>query len=87
MIVRGGRSPPPAPTNARQVNEMYHEQLMGVQKPDMNELREVKVKIPVRQLLRLHYLKLTTSRTFSDVVAEALGDYFTHAVPDRAGAE
>ncbi|MGB0653535.1 MAG: hypothetical protein ACPGQL_10080 [Thermoplasmatota archaeon] len=53
----------------------------------MNELREVKVKIPVRQLLRLHYLKLTTSRTFSDVVAEALGDYFTHAVPDRAGAE
>ncbi len=55
---------------------MTHEELMGIKKPDMNELKEVKVKLPVRQLLKLHYLKLTSSRTFSEVVTEALADYF-----------
>ncbi len=55
---------------------MTHEELMGIKKPDMNELKEVKVKLPVRQLLKLHYLKLTSSRTFSEVVTEALRDYF-----------
>ena len=52
------------------------DELMGIKKPDMNEMKEVKVKLPVRQLLKLHYMKLTSSRTFSDVVSEALGDYF-----------
>lgn len=55
---------------------MDKDRLMGIQRPDMNELKEVKVKIPVKQLLRLHYLKLTGGRTFSDVVSEALSDYF-----------
>ncbi|HET6398822.1 MAG TPA: hypothetical protein VFH47_04645 [Candidatus Thermoplasmatota archaeon] len=49
---------------------------MGIKKPDMNELKEVKVKLPVNQLLRLHLLKLTSSRTFSDLVSEALTEYF-----------
>ncbi len=52
------------------------DQLMGIKRVDMNELREVKVKLPVQQLLRLHYLKLTSGSTFSDVVTEALVDYF-----------
>lgn len=56
---------------------MDRDRLMGIERPDMDELKEVKVKIPVKQLLRLHYLKLTGGRTFSDVVSEALGDYFT----------
>jgi hypothetical protein len=55
--------------------------LMGIKKPDMNEMKEVKVKLPVRQLLKLHYVKLTSSRTFSDVVSEALNDYFTDINP------
>ena len=52
------------------------DQLMGIKKADMTELKEVKVKLPVRQLLRLHYVKLTSSRTFSDLVSEALQEYF-----------
>lgn len=50
--------------------------MMGIQKPDMEEIREVKLRLPVHQLLKLHYVKLTSSRTFSDVVGEALGNYF-----------
>lgn len=55
---------------------MNQDELMGIQKPDLTELKEVKVKLPVKQLLRLHYLKLTTNRTFSDVVGQALQEYF-----------
>lgn len=64
--------------------------LMGIKKADMNELKEVKVKLPVNQLLRLHLLKLTSSRTFSDLVSEALTDYFQRAgmrQPEPAVAE
>lgn len=59
---------------------MLTDSLMGVKKPDLNEMKEVKVKLPVRQLLRLHYLKLTTNQNFSDVVAEALRRYFGDSV-------
>jgi hypothetical protein len=53
-----------------------NDDLMGIKKPDMSELKEVKVKLPVKQLLKLHYLKLTSNRNFSDVVEEALSRYF-----------
>ncbi len=61
--------------------------LMGIKKPDMNEMKEVKVKLPVRQLLKLHYMKLTSSRTFSDVVSEALTEYFTEIEPKPESSE
>ena len=70
-----------------QVNNMVTtDELMGIKKPDLNEMKEVKVKLPVRQLLKLHYMKLTSSRTFSDVVSEALGDYFGALETARAEA-
>lgn len=50
--------------------------LLGIKKPDHDALKEVKIKIPVRQLLRLHYLKLTSGRTFSDVISCALAEHF-----------
>ena len=66
---------------------MTNDDLMGIKKPDMTELKEVKVKLPVRQLLKLHYLKLTSSRTFSDLVSEALADYFeAHGTQHHADA-
>jgi len=55
---------------------MTADDLMGIKKPDLTELKEVKVKLPVKQLLKLHYLKLTSNMNFSDVVSEALARYF-----------
>jgi hypothetical protein len=55
---------------------MTSDELMGIKKPDLSELKEVKVKLPVKQLLKLHYLKLTSNMNFSDVVTEALTRYF-----------
>ncbi len=63
------------------------ERLMGIEKPDLTELKEVKVKLPVRQLLKLHYLKLTSSRTFSDVVTKALADYFEDLDAEKRAAQ
>jgi len=65
---------------------MFMDSLMGVKKPDLNDLKEVKVKLPVKQLLRLHYLKLTTNKNFSDIVAEALVSYFGEPAGGGDGA-
>jgi len=53
------------------------DQLMGIRKKDMSELKEIKVKLPVQYLINLHYLKLTGSQGISDVVTQALTEYFT----------
>lgn len=50
--------------------------LMGNKPVDMEELKEIKVKLPVRQLLQLHYAKLTSSKSISEVVNQALIVYF-----------
>ncbi len=50
--------------------------MLGIQKPDHDGLKEVKVKLPVKQLLKLHYMKLTSGKTFSYVITNALNDYF-----------
>lgn len=52
------------------------DQLMGIRKKDMAELKEIKVKLPVQYLINLHYLKLTGSQGISDVVTQALTEYF-----------
>jgi hypothetical protein len=52
------------------------ELVIGVRKAKMTELKELKVKVPVRLLVNLHYLKITQSRKISDVVDEALTKYF-----------
>jgi hypothetical protein len=52
-------------------------------KVDLAELKEMKVKIPVRLLINLHYMKLTRSRPISDVVNEALTEYFAHTLATR----
>ncbi len=64
-----------------------NDDLLGIKKPDMTELKEVKVKLPVKQLLKLHYLKLTASRNFSDVVTQALSEYFDQIAADRESPE
>lgn len=50
--------------------------MLGIRKTDHDGMKEVKVKLPVRHLLKLHYMKLTSGRTFSDVITHALQEYF-----------
>jgi hypothetical protein len=40
------------------------------------ELREVKVRLPVEQILRLHYTRMKKRENFSQIVSSALSRYF-----------
>lgn len=62
----------------------------------LSELREVKLKLPLRHHVTLHSLKLLKNQSISDLVADALDSYFDKtSVPapsaavsiDRAGAD
>ena len=44
--------------------------------PDLTEQREIKVKLPVSLHIKLHGIKITRHRSISQVVLEALEDYF-----------
>lgn len=52
------------------------ELVLGVKKVNLEELKEVKVKLPLRLIVNLHYLRLTQARQISDLVNEALSQYF-----------
>ena len=41
-----------------------------------DETREVKVKLPVDQILRLHYTRMKKRENFSQIVSTALSRYF-----------
>ncbi|HLE47867.1 MAG TPA: hypothetical protein VI818_06180 [Candidatus Thermoplasmatota archaeon] len=44
--------------------------------PNLNEAREIKVKLPVSLHIKLHGIKITRHRSISQVVLEALEEYF-----------
>lgn len=44
--------------------------------PDLTEAREIKVKLPVSLHIKLHGIKITRHRSISQVVLEALEEYF-----------
>jgi len=56
--------------------------LYGKNPKDLNELKEIKIKLPLRFHIKLHSLKLLKKQTISDSVIAALDDYFTKAGPD-----
>ncbi len=47
------------------------------------ELHEVKVKLPVEQVLQLHYVRMKNRRTFSDVIGAALNVYMSQILSDE----
>lgn len=46
---------------------------------DLNEIKELKVKLPLRFHVKLHSMKLLSGKTMASAVAEALEAYFTRA--------
>lgn len=51
------------------------EALLGIRKPDTNELKSLKVKLPLRHVLLLHRMRIVGNRTVSEIVEQALNDY------------
>lgn len=57
------------------------DELMGMKRKNMDAPKELKVKLPVGQLIRLHALKITHRRNLSAMVEEALTDFFAVRLP------
>ena len=53
-----------------------HDYLFGRDEAKLDERREVKVRIPVAFLIKLHGIKLLNGRGISETVTEALAMYF-----------
>ena len=51
----------------------------------LTELKEVKLKLPIRHHVSLHSLKLLRNQSISELVANALDAYFTKTAVPRAG--
>lgn len=43
---------------------------------ELDEPRQLKVKVPTRTMIKLHSLKILTGKNISDQVLEALNRYF-----------
>jgi len=56
----------------------YGPELPGAEPPAPTTapLHEVKVKLPVEQILRLHYTRMKRRENFSQIVSSALSRYF-----------
>ena len=53
--------------------------IFGTPPEQMTETKEVKMRLPISHLIRLHGLKLLTGQNISDTVAKALSMYFEQA--------
>lgn len=53
---------------------------------DSKELKELKVKLPLRHHIKLHSLKLVKKEPISDTVLAALNDYFAKLEAEESDA-
>lgn len=60
--------------------------IFGTTAQELTETKEVKMRLPIAHLIRLHGLKLITGQNISDTVTKALAQYFEKAENEkRAG--
>lgn len=55
-------------------------------KKNMDARKSIKVKLPIRQHIKLHALKLFTEKNISETVEKALDAYFREMKQDEAAA-
>jgi hypothetical protein len=61
-----------------------HSYIFGDQNaPELSETKEVKMRLPISHLIRLHGLKLLTGQNISDTVTKALEEYFQQAEAEK----
>lgn len=53
-----------------------HQYIFGTSARELKETKEVKMRIPIAHLIRLHGLKLLSGQNISETVTKALEHYF-----------
>lgn len=64
-----------------------HQYIFGTNASELKETKEVKMRIPIAHLIRLHGLKLLSGQNISETVTKALDHYFQHVDEGRQVAE
>lgn len=52
---------------------------------DLDDTKQLKAKLPIRQHLQLHQIKILEGQNLSETVRQALDDYFDRLDEDQAG--
>lgn len=65
---------------------LHEEALSGIHRADPNELKPLKLHLPLEHVLLLHKMHLVTSRTVSEIVATAIEEYFEGLRKERLEA-
>ena len=79
-------SVPRSPVTRMDDHEPLDHMFSGISDAQLDESREVKVRIPVSHLIRLHGIKIVNGRGISETITDALAVYFRVLEEDRAAA-
>lgn len=60
-----------------------HQYIFGTSANELKETKEVKMRIPIAHLIRLHGLKLLSGQNISETVTKALEVYFAQVDAER----
>lgn len=60
-----------------------HQYIFGTSANELKETKEVKMRIPIAHLIRLHGLKLLSGQNISETVTKALEVYFAQVDAEK----
>jgi hypothetical protein len=66
---------------------MLEEQLMGVRRPNLAEVKPLKLQLPLNYVLALHKMRIVGTMSVSEIVEDALKTYFDGMKAEKKEAE
>lgn len=62
---------------------MLEEQMMGIRRPNLTEIKPLKLHLPLNYVLALHRMRIVGSKTVSQIVEQALQTYFAEVKAEK----
>lgn len=62
---------------------MLEEQMMGIRRPNLTEIKPLKLHLPLNYVLALHRMRIVGNKSVSQIVEDALQTYFEEVKAER----
>jgi hypothetical protein len=62
---------------------MLEEQMMGIRRPNLNEIKPLKLHLPLNYVLALHRMRIVGNKSVSEIVQDALHTYFEEVKAEK----
>ena len=62
---------------------MIEEQMMGIRRPNLNEIKPLKLHLPLNYVLALHRMRIVGNKSVSEIVHDALATYFEEVKAEK----